>query len=551
MRFFEFKQFLEKNRLTEDYSVSLPSKKMTSAEMFKDNGKYITYISKSVESGKTFMFAAGPKTVSGVVDAILVDGKSMDADSWGEWATNPDVNQKDVMNSIFVVGDAEFKAPQMYKSEAVTGLKINKGDLAEAILGAAITAKFARGGGKVSDSDLIYYMKEVVNNQRVTVETNYQISDIKEDNVEFILTLNAAAMSGIKAWLDEKDPLASDVSAFDIVKNRGVEADKIKSIQKLVKDGTSYANSSKQVEVAVNKAKADPNRNLVEIISDGGDASQQSITKVDLKIMFDGEPVRLLSLKSGTVGQFGQESGGTWEAAKRFVDTTLKIDLPSNLKDEWGFKEKTGSDTSYLKHNYAGGPFSKLYDYMETTIKGYTDGDDTRKEYNLVKIAYDAINYHATKGEAGVTMVILSPSAKIAYKELAFDARLLSALELYDLQVVNQAGNKNHQLIVYGTLIGSAAKKELGSNATKLSSKAKLFQLRSAVQGNAIRNIIEMGDLLKDLADVEKLSKQTSRDNSADNDLSQQPKEPAQQLKRPAAKPQANATIPKDADRSF
>ena len=555
MRFYEFKTVFKKNKLSEDAidPDALPSSTMTAAKLFpRGQDKYIKSIAKSIQKRATFIFQRskneGPAV--GEIKEIRVDDKPISAEDWEAWASNPEVDKNAVMKTKFVVDGEEFEPNKMYKSEAVTGLSINKGDLTEVILGAALTAKYYRGGANVSASDIVGFMQDVVQNQKVTVETNYNTAGIKEDQVEFFLTLNAASMAGIKAWLQEPDPMSSSIKDFEVVAKRGVDPKLIKEAQALVKDGAQYANASKQIEVAVNKAKADPNRNLVEILSDGGDASQQSITKVDLKVMFDGTPTRLLSLKSGTVGQFGQESGASWEAAKRFVDTTLQIDLPDNLKEQFGFKDPEGTrDNSYLKYNYGAGPFAKLYSYIEKKVKEYTEGNNTRKEYNLVQIVYDAINYHATKGEEGVTMVILSPSAKIAYKELAFDARLLQALELYDLHVVNHPGKANHQLVVYGTLIGSEAKQELGANADKLPASTKLFQLRSAMQSGAVRNVIEMGQLLKDLADIEKLEKQDGP--GAGSEEKPKPKAKAKPQAADAPEPKQPQASGDSDDRSF
>jgi hypothetical protein len=145
---------------------------------------------------------------------------------------------------------------------------------------------------------------------------------------------------------------------------------------------------------------------------------------------------------------------------------------------------------------------------MAKQVQEYTKGDNTQAEYKLVQKVYDAINFHATRGEEGVTMVILSPSAKIAYKELAFDARLLAALELYDLQVVNEPGLANHRISIIGNLKSDEAVQSLGKDgAVKIPSKNVLVQLRTALSGGAIRNVVEMGALLKDLANIEKLDK--------------------------------------------
>jgi hypothetical protein len=113
------------------------------------------------------------------------------------------------------------------------------------------------------------------------------------------------------------------------------------------------------------------------------------------------------------------------------------------MKQDFGFKSSNEED--YKDYNYNNGPFAKLYSEMAKQVQAYTAGDDASKEFKLVQHVYDAINFHATRGEEGVTMVILSPSAKVAYKELAFDARLLSALELYDLRVTNDQGLSTHR----------------------------------------------------------------------------------------------------------
>ena len=143
---------------------------------------------------------------------------------------------------------------------------------------------------------------------------------------------------------------------------------------------------------------------------------------------------------------------------------------------------------------------------MAKQAQAYTQDDNVKKEYNLVKNVYDGINFHATRGEEGVTLVILSPSAKLAYKELAFDSRLLAALELYDLQVINEPGLSNHRISIVGKLKSEEAVQALGKDgAAKLDGKSILVQLRTALSGGAIRNLVEMGELLKELANVEKL----------------------------------------------
>ena len=312
-------------------------------------------------------------------------------------------------------------------------------------------------------------------------------------------------MKGLRLWIEEENPMATPDS-FKLVTEFEVKKEKVQELQKLIKDSVVYANTNKRATLAVSQAKDTQGQNDVKIVSDGADSEKQNSTKVDLSIQYDDKPpVRLLSLKAGTVKQFGQVSGGEFETAARFFNSVFKIDLDSQLKNQFGFKDST--DPDYKEYNYKEGPFAKLYAEIAKQVMDYTKGDNTREEYRLVQNLYDAVRYHATLDMEGVTMVILSPSAKVAYKELAFDERLLAALELYDLEVINEPGRSNHRISIIGILKTDEARATLGKNATKINSKSVLVQLRTAQNAGAIRNMVEMGPLLKELADIEKLDK--------------------------------------------
>jgi len=514
MRFSDFKIIESKRIIIEDDDFVAPSNVMSSANLYpRGETKYITSIAKSIRLAKPFAFVPNDKTVKskeatfGTIDKIFLNDKEVSVDDWEIFAN--DVNNKDAISKTkFEIDGEAFPVSKMWKTEAATGgMTINRGDAAEAILGAAITAKFRNGGRAVKVQDVVSILKTVVAQGSVNGKTDYQTANVEDDNFKFVLTLNVQSMKSLKLWIEEEDPMANPKD-FVIVK-KGVPAPTIKDLQKQINNATTYANSNQRAITAVEKAKADPKSNAVEVISDGGDATQQSSTKVDLKISYDGQVTRLLSLKAGTVKQFGQASGGGWQQVSDFFESVLNFRLPDTMKKQFGFKDPTSQrDKDYLDYNYAEGPFAKLYAEMTKQAMAYTKGDNTRKEYSLVKTVYDAINYHATRGEEGVTMVILSPDAKTAYKELAFDARLLSALELYDLEVVNDTGLTNHRISIVGTLQSDEAVQALGKDsARKIPGKNILVQLRSAKSGGTIRNVVEMGSLLKDLANIEKLDK--------------------------------------------
>jgi len=96
-------------------------------------------------------------------------------------------------------------------------MTINRGDAAEAILGAAITAKFRNGGRAVKVQDVVSILKTVVAQGSVNGKTDYQTANVEDDNFKFVLTLNVQSMKSLKLWIEEEDPMANPKD-FVIVK---------------------------------------------------------------------------------------------------------------------------------------------------------------------------------------------------------------------------------------------------------------------------------------------------------------------------------------------
>jgi hypothetical protein len=97
-----------------------------------------------------------------------------------------------------------------------------------------------------------------------------------------------------------------------------------------------------------------------------------------------------------------------------------------------------------------------------------------------------------------IRVVVISPSAKKAYTELQFGTELYKALESYDLVPVLDVEKTNYKLLVYGYPKDQKAKRVNND-------KSMFVQMRSYLQDGAARNVVEIGGLLKDLADVQKL----------------------------------------------
>ena len=79
------------------------------------------------------------------------------------------------------------------------------------------------------------------------------------------------------------------------------------------------------------------------------------------------------------------------------------------------------------------------------------------------------------------------------YTELNFGPSLIETMKQYRFEVVNEPQN---YIKIFGYPIGKDAKEES-------SRKELLIQLRSQLMGGIMRNVVEMGPLLKNIATVE------------------------------------------------
>jgi hypothetical protein len=152
--------------------------------------------------------------------------------------------------------------------------------------------------------------------------------------------------------------------------------------------------------------------------------------------------------------------------------------------------------------NYKTG-FKIAYDEIFNQLNQLTGSIDGQAD--LIKRVYKGLLYHATRNDSNVEMIILSPNAKKAFHELTFGPELEKALDDYQLTVRRGTTSAMYEIYIYGYPKTSEVKKEQGT------SKELLIKLRSYAQKKAVRNIIEMGDLLKDIADWEKIEERKAK----------------------------------------
>lgn len=518
MRAFEF--------LLESKNLLNEGKTMAQAELKKGKGKYIKTIIDAIENGRSLNFAGKKGIVSGIVqnsNAVVAELNAILANAEGESSLTFSRDPSKISLTVESEnGDIfETTVSKIIKDEASKGeFTFNLGNVAEAIMGSAMTAKFEKQGSRISVQEAMAV------GQRLFEAGDILQSSAGKDQLTFKMTLPARDAKAFFAFLGKGDQSLKDLEVSD---------EKIKELEKMFNDAVAYVNESPRAKAAVDKAAADPAENRVDVLSDGGNPEKQNITKVDLEILFDGRKINLISLKAGAVKQIGQESGAEFETLERFFKTTIGFGLPNTMKNNFRPKD----DPNYKEYNYQFA-FPKAYDHIYNELKSHVSGDSSYKEYSLVQSVYNGIHYHGTRGEEGVILVVLSPGAKQAYQELTLGKPLLDELQNYDLDVSKKTDGKNYIIEVYGIAKTAEAK--------KLDAKARLVQFRSYKQENAVRNAVEIGPLLKDLADLQKLDKKKTTEKELpaikpaekSQEIPQKNTDELQQLKKNAGLKPAN-----------
>ncbi len=384
------------------------------------------------------------------------------------------------------------KLNQIFKDEKIKGeLKPNLGNIAELILGCAVTAKFEAEGRPVTEKEVIDLAKRLADGK------GQLASKAGKDAITFVATVPFIDKKAFYAYLG-KDSRGKTVKDYNIPK------DTISGIEQHLKSAVSYVNTSPRVAASINRAATDPGENEVEVLSDGGNAEQQKVTKVDLKISIDGQRFNLLSIKAGRVGQFGQVSGYEFETLNNFFEQSVGLTLSPKVQKSFATKETIPDSEELRQHNFNVG-FAAAFKEMLGALNKLAKADPV----SFVERVYNGIVHHATRNEENVEMVILSPSAKKAFSELTFGPELRNALDDYQLSVKEGASSSMHIIEVYGTPVTPEAKSAMGS------SPELLVKYRSYMPKNAVRNIVEMGSLLKELADWEKIESKSAKNPKA------------------------------------
>ena len=352
-------------------------------------------------------------------------------------------------------------------------VNINFGDMAEGMLAAAITARFVNKNRDITTDDVFDILKTFKKKTKggstppgkkglfgeVTFKSENANPKIIDD-VVLIISLAEVNMNGL---LDPKNK---------------------PSLMGLAKSAVAYANGT--IVSANGKLIYENNiYNKINVVADG--LGGQTTTKVDLYVEIGTKkkaPVRVninLSLKAGSVKQFGQVGGIEYEKQVRLWKMLLNYEsVVATIKDEY---EQFLEDDSPVE------AVSLAYNTVMNQLK--TDLYSSRKKKKIMQSLADGITDFATSGEEGVTLVQLNKEDAKIYDFSDLQEQLNR--EEFDVRMEWQTGlgGRTPKMIIFkrSTLEGDADADD------------DLLQIRVKTEkaGTYFRNYVEKGRHLGNL----------------------------------------------------
>ena len=357
------------------------------------------------------------------------------------------------------------------------GKNINKGDIAEGILGAALYVKFMNPESKVTDSAV----KEVL--KMISVKPDAEKDNPKkvdktlegkngEDDISFRVALSTGNYEGLvdPKWHSE--------------------------LSNHYKSAVAYVNGEAIVDEAMQQ-EMDKNPNVIEIISDG--VSDQTGTKVDVQVKVDGKFTKLgsISLKAGskTMGQVGS---GDWNKLSGLLSDMFGVRPDSELEEPWTTAVSTRDKAAVIAAGQA--VYNDIVD--ELAQEPGLRRDKPEEQVDIIQSIMYGVRKAATGGEKGVLLVDFDGGD---YKVLNFDDKLEDVFRR----------RENFKLGVKYTKSASGFPKILirddGNNET-------LIEIRMRVEGKGetiknVRHYVEKTRYLGKLLDIaERLEKEDSQE---------------------------------------
>jgi hypothetical protein len=275
-------------------------------------------------------------------------------------------------------------------------VKYNLGDMAEGVVGAAITARFIYKNRNIN-SQLVY---GVLRSLAKSGMTNYPGKKGKQVERTFkSANANPKIMDDVRCFIS-----LAEVNMMALL-SRNNEA----LLKEYVDSAVKYANSANVKKWS--KLVYENNRyDKIEVLSDG--LGGQKTTKVDVSVKITNDkgellPVDILvSLKAGDVKQFGQVSGAEFEKQEELWEQLFGYkNIIKSLKkkyDDLMFVDKQPDEAVFLV-------YQKVNQQLNQDLSG-------NKSEEILKKLSKAINYFATLNEDYVSLVQVGGGKTKVYK---------------------------------------------------------------------------------------------------------------------------------------
>ncbi len=363
--------------------------------------------------------------------------------------------------------------------------KYTRGDIAEGILGATLTAKFVNRPKSLKDGN-VKVTKQMVDKvlddfYKKAKLISYQANDVVAkrgkatiDNVNFSINLPEAAADFLR-----------------VKKNRPIVDD-------LYDSAIAYVEKTWSDEVMIFALNGQ--MDTIDIISDG--VGDQKGTKADIKITVNGKPhSRQISLKVAGGEQFSQVSGSDFSKQMNLWEDILKLDISSLEKKYNKALEKydkklifSSREDTKLKafKDMLKNAAAVVYKDAAAQMQKKITSKDAKFYTNLANLVFMG----ATKGDQSIELVKLEQRK---FKQLQFNKDFL---RLYSNQL------KKSNLIVKFSTTGDPIVKVYAGSEKK---DNLLLQIRTKIEAQSkmtksgkmytpyMRNYIEAGPLMFNL----------------------------------------------------
>lgn len=264
-------------------------------------------------------------------------------------------------------------------------IKYNLGDMAEGVVGAAITARFIYKNRNIN-SQLVYGVLRALAKSGTS---NYPGKKGKQVEKTFkSANANPKVMDDVRCF----------ISLAEVNMSALLDRSKEQILKEYIDSAVKYANSNnvkKWAELVYNNNRYDK----IEVLSDG--LGGQKTTKVDVSVKITNDkdelvPVDILvSLKAGDVKQFGQVSGAEfskqeelWERLFGYKNIIKRLE---SQYDKLMFVDKQPDEAVFLVYQL-------VSQQLQTDLNG-------NKSEEVLKKMSDAIKYFATLNEDHVKLV--------------------------------------------------------------------------------------------------------------------------------------------------